>query len=143
MHYKFAFSKFGLLFFALLMVPNIIFFQFFPETDIVSKAPVWLDLVENITRVLLVAASVLIVPASEKERKKNWLYFSLLFLTLYYLCWAIRFTGVTHFAILLLLSVLPVLFLVCEQVWLDNFIAVGCTLLFGVSHIAVTCYSLF
>ena len=110
--YRFGFDPTGLMVFLLVMLPNFIWFACPAPNDVLrteSITPVW----DGIASVCQVAMTGLLCILIHRERKP--LRFSPLitaavfFLFLYYTCWMIYFTGITHPPVILGLTLPPCL----------------------------------
>ena len=145
---KFGFSWIGIIVFILPMLINIVYFLL-PPANAPANAPVsnkLLELVEQGTRILYMLALVFIVCKDKPDFKSPWLYLGLICLVLYYIVWIRYFIGGRDVALMNAhflfipqpLAIFPVLFFLFEAIWMQNFVAAGCMVVFGIAHNIIT-----
>lgn len=144
LQYKIQFSWIGLIIFALPMLINIVYFVF-PPVNAPSEAEasnkIW-EMIEQVTRVLYVAAICILVSNKKIDLKSPWFYFEIVFLVLYYIVWIRYFMGGRDVALLgksflfvpMPLAVFPVLYFFFSAIWLHNYIAAIIMVAFGIAH---------
>lgn len=146
--YRFGFSWIAVIIFALPMVVNILW-AMFPAANVEEtpdSAKSVIEMIEQMTRILYLIALVFIVSSEKIEYRSVWLMLALLFLVLYYIVWIRYFTGGRDVALMsksfllipIPLAVFPVLYFIFAAIWLHNYIAVGCMVVFGISHYMVS-----
>ena len=110
--YRLGFDIWGLLLFLLVMLPNFIWFAVPTPNDVLRAESVTplVDMIASICQVLTVACLCFII---NKDRCR--LRFSPLVLAaaicvlVYYICWALYYTGIANAGIILMLTVPPCL----------------------------------
>ena len=144
LQYKIQFSWIGLIIFALPMLINIVYFVF-PPVNAPSEAEasnkIW-EMIEQVTRVLYVAAICILVSNKKTDFKSPWFYLGIVFLILYYIVWIRYFMGGRDVALLgksflfvpMPLAVFPVLYFFFSAIWLHNYIAAIIMVVFGITH---------
>lgn len=148
---RFGFSIWGLLIFILPMLINIVYVVL-PPANVTQEAETnkILEMVEQVTRILYAAAICILVSNQKINFKSVWFYVGLLFLVLYYIVWIRYFAGGRDVALLgksfgfvpMPLAVFPVLYYLCAAVWLQNWPAFGCMVVFGIAHNVISYLSL-
>lgn len=139
---RFGFSPGGLLAFALVMLPNLLWLLAPPLNDplAANSAPsALLELLEHASQWVLVATLVLLVNREKGRRSRVFLFAAALPLAGYYALWAAYYAGMSPAWLLLGLAVLTPLFFCLAAVWLKNWAALPPAVVFGIAHIAVTC----
>lgn len=139
---RFGFSPGGLLAFALVMLPNLLWLFVPPPSDplAANSAPsALLELLEHASQWVLVAALVFLVHREKGRRSRVFLFAAALPLAGYYALWAAYYAGMSPAWLLLGLAVLPPLFFCLAAVWLKNWAALPPAVVFGLAHLAVTC----
>lgn len=143
-HMQFQFSILGVIIFLLPMVINFIYFRFPPVNQVreKEKVNVVLEGVEQVSRILYAIVLCILVSNQKVDFKSPWLYIGMVFLVLYYVVWLRYFIGGRDVSLLgksfllipMPLAIFPVLYFVCEAVWVHNYIAVIIMCIFGVAH---------
>lgn len=150
--YRFCFSWIAVVIFALPMIVNI-FYALFPATNVgttPNSANKVIETVEQVTRILYLLTLVLVVSPKKLEVKSIWFVLALFFLVLYHIVWIRYFMGGRDVALMsksflavpIPLAVFPVLYFIFAAMWMHNYIAVGCMVVFGISHYIVSYTSL-
>ena len=145
---KIEFSFMGFIVFLLPMLINIVYFvsggnEVAQTNDNPHK---WLEIVEQGTRILYVIAICFLVSKQEIHFKSPVMVLGALFLVLYYIVWIRYFRGGMDVSLLgksflgvpLPLAVFPVLYFICAALWMHNGIALGCMVIFGIAHYAIS-----
>lgn len=150
---RFKFSIIGLIIFMVPMLINIVYFKYPPVNELKKTENVnhVLELIEQVSRVLYAVAICILVSNEKVNLKSPWLYIGIVFLVLYYLVWIRYFAGGRDVALLgksflgipQPLAIFPVLFFICEAMWVHNYIAVSFMVVFGVAHNIISYISLY
>ena len=148
MNLKVSFSWLGVLVFALPMLINIVYVVFPPKEkgEPAGKAPQWIELVEQVSRIAYLLAITILVSRDMIEMRSVWLCLASLFLILYYIVWIRYFAGGRETALLnraflfvpMPLAVFPVLYYLFAAVWLHNLPAAVIMTVFGAAHLMVS-----
>lgn len=142
--YRFGFSLKGLICFMLVMAPNIIWMIVPPANDILagnnSAYPLF-DIVLNVSQWLMVALLIIFInkEGSNKKRTRKLLGAAAFCLAGYYILWVCYFAGVVNPWSLVGMAVLPSIYFIFVVSWLRNYIAIIPTVIFGITHIVITC----
>ncbi len=139
---RLGFSPGGLLAFALMMLPNLLWLLAPPPNDplAANSAPsALLEVLEHASQWVLVAALVFLVSRGQGRRSRALLFAAALPLAGYYALWAAYYAGLSPAWLLLGLAVLPPLFFCLAAAWLKNWAALPPAVVFGIAHLAVTC----
>ena len=137
LRYRFGFDVWGLLLFLLVMLPNFIWFAVPAPNDVLraeSVTPV-VDVIASVCQVLTVACLCFLI---NKERGK--LRFSPLVIAavvcvaVYYLGWALYYSGIANSWIILLLTIPPCLSFIFFAADRKNLPAVLFAMVFAVCH---------
>ena len=137
--YKFGIDYWGLGLFALLMLPNIVYWCVPQFGGLGGDKPI--DIAANVFQVIAVALLIFIV---HKERRKPSLshplvYLAALFLLVYYIAWIFYFVdyfvGYWNYAVVLFLAVCPCVSLVLYETEAKNYPALLPTAVFAILHI--------
>lgn len=141
---KLRFSILGLLIFMLPMLINFVYFVLPPmnETTQTNNVNKYIELVEQVTRILYAIAICILVSDKKINVKSPLLYIGLVFLILYYIVWIRYFVGGRDVTLLsksflgipMPLAIFPVLYYLCEAAVLHNYIAVILMIIFGIAH---------
>lgn len=137
MKYKFKFEASGLLLFALIMLPNIIWFIIPAPNDVLraESATQVLDMVASAFQVIAVACLALI---KNNESKKlgfsRGIAMSCMFVLCYYALWILYYVGFTYALIMLGLAILPCAAFVSYAIDRKNYVALLPLAVFTVCH---------
>ena len=141
----------GLVVFALPMLINLAYVLFPPAGTAEQQKPVthWVELVEQISRMVYLLAIVLLVSRKPSRLQSVWLGLAALFLILYYAVWIRYFAGGREIVLLrrsflfvpMPLAVFPVLYFLCAAIWLHNIPAAVTMVVFGIAHLTVSIQS--
>ena len=137
--YKFGIDFWGLILFALIMLPTIVYLCI-PGLGKISSSYVGLDVSSKVFQVIAVALLILVV---RKERAKFSLtrplvFFAGIFLMLYYIAWIFFFCGYGNSADLLFLAVCPCVSLLLYEIEGKNWFALCPTAIFAILHVVST-----
>lgn len=136
--YKFGFDAGGLLFFAAIMIPNLIWFAIPAPNDVMRTAatnPV-LDTVSSVSQAAFVAALCFVVRRERGRCRKALCLAAVLCVLVYFLGWIFYYAGFAGRPVLLLLSAVPCAAFALYAVERANFIALAPLFIFAVCHIA-------
>lgn len=140
-NYKIKFNVSALILFALIMLPNIIWFFIPIQNDVLkneSCVPV-LDVFSMVFQVIMLAAlCILKNKHADKIKFTVLIILSTVFAGLYYFCWILYFSGIVHGAVLIGLSLFQ-----CGSFFLygldrKNYIALCPLAVFTVLHLIST-----
>jgi hypothetical protein len=122
------------------MIPNLFYFiKPVPYTLGNSENKhVLLDIIENIFRVLFFTMLILVVSKQTIEIKSMYIIWIAVMLILYYVFWRFFFKGKVNLIIILGLAIFPVIYFILSEIWLNNYIAIIPTVLFGVVHVIIS-----
>lgn len=140
MKYSFGFSRKGLLLIVLLMIPNALFALFpnlIPASESV-KDHLPLDIIEHGTRAIYIALFIALRPQKEASLKKVYILPLIILLLGYYGLWLGLLTGNHSFIVLLGMAIVPVIYLIIAELWLNIYPAVLPTIIFGIIHVIIT-----
>lgn len=150
---KFKFSVIGLIIFLLPMLINIVYFKVAPkkESTVTSNGTSIIEVIEQGSRILFAISICFFVSYKELNFKNPFLYLSILFLALYYMVWIRYFIGGMNDSLLgknflfvpIPLAIFPVLYFIFASLWMNNYIAVGIMIIFGVSHFIISYQNLY
>ena len=145
---KLKFSVIGLIIFLLPMLINVVYFMVAPkgESKVESNGVNVIEIIEQGSRMLFAITICFLVSNKEVNFKSPFLYISLLFLVLYYIVWIRYFIGgmnenllgVSFLFIPIPLAIFPVLYFIFASLWMNNYIATGIMIIFGISHFIVS-----
>ncbi|MDE7439384.1 MAG: hypothetical protein K2N23_02635 [Clostridia bacterium] len=144
--YKFGFNLSALVLFALIMLPNIIWFCVPAQNDVLrgESSTQILDIFASIFQVATIAAlCILKNKNAEKLRFSVFLIICGVFCALYYICWIIYYCAVVHTTVLIGLSVFPCISFALYAVDRKNYIALIPTVIFAVLHFTSTAINFF
>jgi hypothetical protein len=86
--------------------------------------------------------ALLIVLKNKNGGRNSSLYLGLaiLFLVGYYSAWIFYFNGVVSPWLLIIgIAAMPPLYFLCAGLWMKNYVALISCIIFGITHIAITC----
>lgn len=148
MNVKLSCSWIGTMVFILPMLINVVYFIAQGNGDVQGKAcPYkWVEIVEQVTRVLFAIAICFLLSNQKVEWKSPLLYLSLGFLVLYYIVWIRYFMGGMDVSLMsksflfipIPLAVFPVCYYLFASLWLHNYIASTFMIVFGIAHYTVS-----
>lgn len=142
--YKLGFSLRGIVIYMLQLLPNIIWMLIPPVNDILaennSAYPVF-NIIEHVFGIVTVAVLILLVnKGSERKKRVKYIGLAAVFLTGYYISWIFYYTGVVSPWILVAgIAGMPPLYFLFAGLWLENYAAVIPCVIFGITHVAITC----
>lgn len=142
--YRFGFSLKGFMAFMLVMTPNIIWMIAPPMNNPVagnSSAYPVLNIVVSVSQVIMIALLIILIPKEDKKGKSIKIYIKLSSFCLvgYYIAWIGYYTGMVYSWMLVGMAVLPSIYFISVELWLKNYISIIPSIIFGVTHITITC----
>ena len=140
MKYSFGFSWKGLLLIMLLMIPNALFAllpNLIPRSQSV-KDHLPLDIIEHGTRAIYIALFIVLRPQREVIIKKGYIISLIMLLLGYYSLWLGLLAGNHSFIVLLGMAIVPVIYLIIAELWLNIYPAILSTVIFGIIHVIIT-----
>ncbi|MDL2292369.1 hypothetical protein LJC17_02135 [Acholeplasma sp. OttesenSCG-928-E16] len=137
--FKMGFSFIGLILFALVMIPNIVW-VFVPSSNdplrIESTTPV-IDIFQTIFQVLMIASLILLINKKEKKLsiRTPFLIASIICLIIYYINWVLYYSGTVNLTVLALLTIPPCLSFTFLSIDRKNWFACGLSIIFFMLHL--------
>ena len=152
----FGFSWVGLIIFLLPMIINLFYVIFPPKSKGVEgdtqykKFPVF-EAIEHSTRIAYAVILCILISNKSFNYTSPLMYISIVFLILYYIVWFRYFVGGRDAKLLgtkimlipMPLAVFPVLYFIFASLWMNNYIATGVMLIFGIVHNIISYQNLF
>lgn len=146
-HYRFGFDPWGLLLFLLVMLPNFVWFAVPAPNDVLradSVTPV-VDAIASVCQVLTIACLCFLINETRgKLRFSPLLIAAVVCVAVYYLGWALYYSGIANAWVILLLTLPPCLSFILFAADRKNLPAVvsasvfaGCHVVFGVVNFVV------
>jgi len=136
--YRFGFDFWGLLLFLLVMLPNFIWFAVPAPNDILraeSVTPI-VDVMASICQVLTLACLCFLLNEERgKLRFSPLIIAAVICVAVYYLGWALYYSGITNSWIILLLTIPPCLAFILFAADRKNLPAVFFAVAFAVGHL--------
>ncbi|MBU3144706.1 hypothetical protein [Clostridium sp. CF012] len=136
----FGFSWKGFIVFLLPMIPNIFYFLI-PASDVSVKnanTHIFLDILEHGFQAIFI---FLLIFVNRKQTSEilcpNTIAMAIM-LVFYYVLWIFCFTGKSNLVILLGMAVIPVVYFILAEIWLQNYLAIIPTVIFGIMHFIIT-----
>lgn len=141
--YRLRFSFKGAFIFFLAFLPTIIWMIYPPSLDPIAEitAPnlLW-EQVERSSQIIMVVLLITLIrkdPSIEKHVHIH-LGFALVSLLGYYALWISYYAGVLAPWVYIGLAIFPTLYFLFSALWLENYLAIVPTLIFGIVHTTVT-----
>lgn len=131
MNYHFGFSWKGLIIFLLPMIPNIFYFLI-PALDISgnnANSHLILDVLEHGSQAIFFFLLIFVVREQASEMRCPYIIGMAIMLIFYYGLWILYFTGNANSIIFLGMAVLPVVYFILAEIWLQNYLAIIPTVL--------------
>jgi len=136
-HYQFHFNSSAVVLFALIMLPNLIWFFVPSQNDILrneSHTQV-LDVFVTVFQIIMLAALCGIRNRNaDKIKASRFIILSGVFGLLYYGCWILYYSGIVHGTVLLSLGIFPCCSFLCYGIDRKNMIALVPIVVFTVLH---------
>jgi hypothetical protein len=142
-NYIFGFSLTGFILYALQLFPNIIWMLAPPTNNVLLKNssvyPI-LNIIEQVFGIMTVALLILLINKGGKSNRKLYIILAILFLTGYYAAWILYYKGmVSPWLLIIGLAAMPPLYFLFAGLWMRNYVVLIPCVIFGVTHIAITC----
>ncbi len=142
-NYVFGFSLMGLILYALQLFPNIIWMLAPPANNILTKNsspyPI-LNIIEFVFGIMTVALLILLINKGGGRNSNFYIGLAILFLLGYYAAWIFYYNGVvSQWLFIVGIAAMPPLYFLFVGLWMNNYIALIPCVIFGVTHIAITC----
>ena len=137
LRYRFGFDVWGLLLFLLVMLPNFIWFAVPAPNDVLradSVTPV-VDVIASICQILTVASLCFLINEERSRLRFSPLVIAaVVCVSVYYLGWALYYSGIANSWIILLLTIPPCLSFIFFAADRKNLPAVLFAMVFAVCH---------
>lgn len=143
-NYRIGFSIKGLLIMMLVMIPNIIWVFVPPANNPLAynstTYPIF-DIIENGSQIVMFIVLILLVRKDKNGDGNAKIYLGLasLFLACYYVLWVMYFAGRIYPLALVGMALFPPLYYFFVALWIRNRIALIPCVIFGLTHIVITC----
>lgn len=140
MNYYLGFSWKGLIVFLLPMIPNIFYFMFpAPEgTGIIANNHMILDVLEHGCQAIFIFMLIFVISKQTYKIQSSYTIGMAMLLIFYFALWILYFTGKANLIILLGMAIVPVIYFIVAEIWLNNYLAIIPTVLFGLLHVIIT-----
>ena len=140
MNYYLGFSMKGLIIFLLPMIPNIFYFLFpAPEvTGNIANNHIILDVLEHGSQAIFIFMLIFVISKQTSRIQSPYTTGMAILLIFYFALWILYFTGKANLIILLGMAILPVAYFILAEIWLNNYLAIIPTVLFGIVHVIIT-----
>ena len=128
------FNIFGLLLFIIVMLPNLLWFIFPPQNDILrneSLTPT-IDIIASVFQVIMVACLCFV----NKKQAKKYDLLSVICVTLYFLCWTLYYCSIVNSVVILGLCLFPCLAFIFYEIRIKNWAALVPTVIFSLLHLS-------
>ena len=135
-----GFSWKGLIVFLLPMIPNIFYFLYpAPDgTGYIANNHIVLDILEHGSQAIFILMLIFVMSKQTSKIQSPYVIGMAISLIFYFVLWILYFTGKANLIILLGMAILPVVYFILAEIWLNNYLAIIPTVLFGVVHIIIT-----
>lgn len=142
-NYKFGFSLAGLILYVLQLLPNIIWVLAPPVNDALARNsspyPI-INVIERVFGFMTVAFLILVVNKNGGKNGRRYMASAALSLAAYYISWIFYYNGVVCPWLLVIgLAAMPPLYFIFAGIWMKNYAVVIPGVIFGITHIAITC----
>lgn len=141
--YIFGFSLKGFVAFMVVMIPNIAWMIAPPVNNSIAGNnelyPIF-DIVASVSQVIMITLLIILIPKESKNEKNIKIYIKLACFCLigYYVAWICYYTGIVYPWMLVSMAVLPSIYFISIELWMGNYIAIIPSVIFGITHIAIT-----
>ncbi|MFC4322999.1 hypothetical protein [Litchfieldia salsa] len=142
--YRFGFSLNGFIVFLLAIVPNIIWVIVPPTNNPIAgnsaSIPIF-DIVVHVSQFIMILLLISVIRKESKNKKYIRVYIGLASFCLagYYALWISYYAGILSPWIYVGLAVLPSIYFISAELWLKNYVAIIPSVVFGLTHILITC----
>lgn len=142
-NYVLGFSLKGLILYALQLLPNIIWMLAPPVNNVLmensSVYPI-LNIIEHIFGIMTVALLILLINKNGMRNSNLYIGLAILFLVGYYIAWIFYYKGVVSPWLLIIgIAAMPPLYFLLAGLWMKNYVVLIPCVIFGVTHITITC----
>lgn len=140
-NYKFGFDIWALVLFALIMLPNIIWFCVPSQNDILRNESTTqvLDVIVTVFQVIMLATLCMFKNVNaEKIKFSLFFILSTIFGLLYYVCWVLYYANVVYAVVLLGMCILPCCAFVFYALDRKNYFALIPIVVFCILHLTST-----
>ncbi len=142
-NYIMRFSLKGFIAVLLVIIPNILYSVIPHNANLLEQGGEFgvLDIFENIFRLLLIVSLLILVNENKTRQTKSrfTLICAFLFLTAYYIMWALLFLCISNCFVYIGLAAFPCVFFLLTAMDLRNYPAMVTAVIFAVLHIIITC----
>jgi hypothetical protein len=133
----------GFILYILQLFPNIIWMLIPPTNNVLmensSVYPI-LNIIEQVFGIMTVALLILLINKGGKSNRKLYIILAILFLAGYYAAWILYYKGmVSPWLLIIGLAAMPPLYFLFVGLWMRNYVVLIPCVVFGVTHIAITC----
>lgn len=99
-----------------------------------------LNIIEQVFGIMTVALLILLINKGGKSNRKLYIILAILFLAGYYAAWILYYKGmVSPWLLIIGLAAMPPLYFLFVGLWMRNYVVLIPCVVFGVTHIAITC----
>ena len=142
-NYMFGFSLAGLMLYALQLFPNIIWMLAPPVNNVLTKNsspyPIF-NIIEEVFGIMTVALLILLINKESGRNGSLYMVCAILFLAGYYISWILYYQGIVSPWLLIVgLAAMPPLYFAFISLWMKNYASLIPCVIFGITHIAITC----
>jgi hypothetical protein len=142
-NYGFGLSLIGLIFYALQLLPNIVWMLAPPANNVLAKNssvyPI-LNIIERVSGIITVALLILLINKSGGRSSNLYIGLAILFLAVYYSAWIFYYQGmIAPWLLIIGIAAMPPLYFLFVGLWMKNYAALIAGVVFGVTHITITC----
>lgn len=140
MNYYFRFSWKGLIVFLLPMIPNIFYFLLPAPEGIgnIANNHIILDVMEHGSQAIFIFVLIFVMSKQTSKIQSPYTIGMATILIFYFVLWILYFTGKANLIVLLGMAILPVVYFILAEIWLNNYLAIIPTVLFGIVHTIIT-----
>jgi hypothetical protein len=125
------------------LLPNIIWMLTPPANNVLTKnsSPYQiLNIIEQVFGIMTVAVLILLINKNAERNNTLYLGLAILFLLGYYFAWVFYYRGVVSPWLLIAgIAAMPPLYFIFVGLWMNNYVALIPCVIFGITHIAITC----
>lgn len=144
-NYKFGFSLTGLILYALQLFPNILWMLAPPANDVLTENssvyPI-LNIIEQVFGIMTVVLLILLINKNKGRSGKLYIGLAALFLAGYYAAWIFYYRGaVAPWLLIIGIAAMPPLYFFFVGLWKRKYALLIPCVIFGVTHISITCSS--
>ncbi|MDF2474246.1 MAG: hypothetical protein K0R21_2028, partial [Anaerocolumna sp.] len=139
-NYSFGFSLKGFIIFLLPMIPNLFYFLAPAASKFGGnvKNHFILDILEHGSQAVFFFMIIFLIRKQTLDFICSFSVGMVIALLVYYVLWILLFTGQSNLVILITMAILPVIYFILAEIWLNNYLAIIPTALFGIVHAFIT-----